>query len=48
MHLICRKKKKQNIGQGFPNGVDFLGGQFWENDEKLHENYKINILGAKH
>ena len=33
--------------QGFPNGVDWWGGQFGKNGQKLHENYKINISGAK-
>ena len=35
--------------QGFPNGVN-LGkgaGKFGQNDQKLHENYKIGILGSK-
>ena len=25
-----------------------MEGQFGENDQNLHENYKINICGAKH
>ena len=24
-----------------------MGGHFGQHDQKLHENYKINILGAK-
>ena len=33
--------------EGFPNGVDWCGGQFGQNGEKLHENDKIGILGSK-
>ena len=33
--------------QGFPNGVNLWGGQFWQNDQKLHENYKIGSGGHK-
>ena len=32
---------------GFPNGVDWWGGQFGQNSQKLHENDKIGILGSK-
>ena len=32
--------------QGFPNGVS-LWEQFGQNDQKLHGNYKINILVEK-
>ena len=35
-------------GQGFPNGFDLWGGgQFGQNGQKLNENYKINLFGAK-
>ena len=30
--------------QRFSNGVDLWGGQLGQNDQKLHENYKIIIL----
>ena len=40
MHL------RKHYFQGFPNGVS-LWEQFGQNDQKLHGNYKINILGAK-
>ena len=33
--------------QGFLNGVSLWEGQFGQNDQKLHEDYKINIFGAK-
>ena len=33
--------------QGFPNGGNWWGGQFGQNGQKLHENYKIGILGSK-
>ena len=36
-----------NNEQGFPNGVDFWGGQFGQNGQKLHEIYKINIFFGK-
>ena len=32
---------------GFPNWVRLVGGQFWQNGQKLHENYKIGIFGSK-
>ena len=31
--------------QGFSNGVDWWRGQFGQNGQKLHENYKIGIFG---
>ena len=31
----------------FPKWGRFVGGQFRENGQKLHENYKINISGEK-
>ena len=33
--------------QGFPNGVDWWGGQFGQNGQKMHENDKIGIFGSK-
>ena len=33
--------------QGFPNGVDWWGGQFRQNGQKLHQNYKACIFGSK-
>ena len=33
--------------QGFPNGIDWWGGQFGQNGQKLHENYRISIFGSK-
>ena len=33
---------------GFPIRVQLAGEHFGQNDQKLHENYKINIFGAKH
>ena len=32
---------------GFPNWVWLVGGHFEQNGQKLHENDKISILGAK-
>ena len=32
---------------GFSNWIRLVGGHFRQNDQKLHENYKINILVAK-
>lgn len=34
---------------GFPNWVRVVGGggHFWQNGQKLQENYKISIFGAK-
>ena len=37
------------LDQGFPNVVDWWGrGQFGQNDQKLHEKYKIWIFWSKH
>ena len=32
------------ISQGFPNGVHLKRGQFGQNGQKLHENYKIKLI----
>ena len=37
---------RKHYFQGFPNGVS-LWEQFGQNDQKLHGNYKINILVEK-
>ena len=29
---------------GFPDWVQPVGGHFGQNDQKLHENYKINVF----
>ena len=44
---LCRLCGKKVKVQGFPNGVDWCGGQFGENCQKLHENYKMVIFGSK-
>ena len=31
--------------EGFPKWAELVGRQFGQNGQKLHENYKINILG---
>ena len=38
------------LDQGFPNVVDWWGGggEFGQNDQKLHEKYKIWIFWSKH
>ena len=33
--------------QGFPNRVNWWGGQFGQNGQKLHESDKIGIFGSK-
>ena len=33
------------VVEGFPKWTQLMGKQFWQNDQKLRENYKVNILG---
>ena len=35
-------------GPSFAFGIDCWGRHFEQNDQNLHENYKLNIFGAKY
>ena len=43
----CGHKQACRIWAGFPNRGRLVGGQFGQNSQKLHENYKIGIFGSK-
>ena len=45
--MHCGNEARFLLCAGFPNWVRLVGGGFGQNGQKLHENYKINILGAK-
>ena len=45
-HDLCESKCRLNIA-GFLKWGRLVGAQFGQNDQKLHENYKIGILGSK-
>ena len=38
---------QQLCSLGFPIRIQLMGGHFRQNDQKLDENYKINIFRAK-
>ena len=45
---IQRNKQARYHSTGFPNWGQLVGGgQFGQNGQKLHENYKIGIFGSK-
>ena len=45
---IRRNKQARYHSTGFPNWGQLVGGgQFGQNGQKLHENYKIGIFGSK-
>ena len=45
---ICQRVFLQVNIPIFPNRVRLVGGHFGQNGQKVHDNYKSNIFGAKH
>ena len=44
---ICQRVFLQGNIPSFPNRVRLVGGHFGQNGQKVYDNYKSNIFGAK-